>query len=103
MKYVTSWFLFDVSSVIPFDVFFTYGDINKITRFSRIGKIHKLIRMAKIVRLIKFVKVNNKLVKHMAEILKIGAGTERLMYLLFTFFILQHVTACLWIFIGNID
>ena len=74
--------------MIPFDLIYTYGDINKITRFSRIGKINKLVRMAKIVRLIKFVKVKNTLVKHLAEVLKIGAGTERLLYLIFTFFIL---------------
>lgn len=39
----------------------------------------------------------------MADALKIGQGTERLVQLVISFFVLQHVTACLWIFIGNLD
>jgi len=41
--------------------------------------------------------------KHVADILKIGAGFERMFTLLLTFIILQHVTACLWIFFGKIN
>lgn len=62
----------------------------------RITKIYKLVRMSKIMRMIKLVNIKNKFARHMAEILKIGAGTERLIYLLITFFALQHVTASLW-------
>lgn len=75
---------------------FSYGSVNRVARFARIGKIYRLIRMTKIVRLIKIVKVTNKLAKHFSDVLKIGAGQERLVYLLITFFVLQHVTACLW-------
>lgn len=85
-----------MSSIIPFDQLYQFGSINKISRFTRIGKIYKLIRMTKIVRLIKIVKVNNKLVKHLSEILKISAGTERLVYLVVSFFAIIHVTTCLW-------
>jgi len=41
--------------------------------------------------------------KHLAEVLKIGAGFDRMVTLLLTFIILQHVTACLWIFFGKIN
>jgi Ion transport protein len=95
-NYLKTWFIIDMSSVIPFDQLYQFGNINKISRFTRIGKIYKLIKMMKIVRLIKIVKVNNKLVKNLSEILKISAGTERLTYLIISFFALQHVTACLW-------
>ena len=77
-----------MTSVIPFDLLFSIGNLNRIARFTRIGKMYKLIRMAKLVRLIKIVRVNNKLAKHLAELLKIGAGTERLLYLVLTFIVL---------------
>ena len=114
MRYLTSWFLIDFTSVIPLDLMFNNGSINKITRFSRIGKLSQLVRMTKIVKIIRIIKINNKLAKSLADILKIGAGTERLIYLLLIFLTLQHVTACLWysviptyclfrIFIGRYD
>lgn len=85
-----------MSSVIPFDQLYAFGNINKISRFTRIGKIYKLVKMMKIVRLVKIVKVNNKLVRNMSDLLKIGAGTERLLFLVLSFVALQHVTSCLW-------
>lgn len=74
-----------------------------MARFSRIGKVYKLIRMTKLMRLVRFAKVKHKMVRHLGDILKISAGTERIIYILLTFTILQHVTACIWIFIGRAD
>ena len=39
----------------------------------------------------------------MTRIVQIGVGLERMMYLLLTTLILQHVCACLWIFIARYD
>ena len=95
-SYLSSWFLIDLTSTLPVDLIFNFGNINKISRFSRIGKISKLVKLTKILRMLKIAKVNNKLVKHLGDILKIGASTERLVLLILSFFVLQHVTACLW-------
>jgi hypothetical protein len=57
----------------------------------------------KIMRLVKIIKVNNKLVRNLSDLLKIGVGTERLLLLVLSFVALQHVTACMWIFVGNLD
>jgi hypothetical protein len=104
MKYLSTWFLVDFTSVIPFELIAsTIGGANRMARFSRIGKIYKLIRMLKLMRLVRIVKVKQKGVKHLGDILKISAGTERVIYILLTFSILQHVTACIWIFIGRVD
>jgi Ion channel len=92
-----------MTSVLPFDLIFNLGNINKISRFTRIGKISKLVKLAKIVRMLKIAKVNNKLVKHLGDVLRIGASTERLMLLVLSFFALQHVTSCLWIFVARFD
>ncbi len=60
------------------------------------GKVYKLVRMSKLARLIKVFKVKNNILKQFTDALKIGAGFERMVILIITFFILQHVTACLW-------
>lgn len=91
-----TWFITDVISILPLDLMFNTGSFNKISRFSRIGRISKLLRLMKIFRLMKFARVSNKLVKHLGDILKITASTERLLLLMLMFFTLQHVIACLW-------
>jgi len=92
-----TWFLIDLFSIIPFDLFYrNSGNVNKLARFSRLGKVYKLVRMTKLTRLIKIMKVKNNILKSFVDILKIGAGFERIVFLLINFFILQHVTACLW-------
>ena len=83
-------------SIIPFDLIFNVGSFNKISRFSRIGRISKLLKLTKIFRLMKIAKVSNKLVKHLSDLLKISASTERLVLVTLMFFTLQHVVACLW-------
>lgn len=64
------------------------GGANRMARFSRISKIYKLIRMMKLMRLVRLAKVKHKMVKHLGDILKISAGTERIIYILLTFSIL---------------
>ena len=103
IHYMSTWFIVDFISIIPFDEFINRGKVNKLARFSRIGKIYKLVRLTKLTRLIKIMRVKNSFLKHISEILKIGAGFERMVTLLLTFIILQHVTACLWIFFGRMN
>jgi hypothetical protein len=81
--------------VIPLDMITEMGGLHKMARFSRITKIYKLIRMTRFVRLVKVVKIKNIFVRHLADLLKVGLGVERLMYMLITFFVLQHIVACI--------
>lgn len=80
-----------------------YGNVNRIARFTRIGKFYKIIRMTKMVRLLKIAKVRNKLVKNLSEVLRIGVGFERLLFLMVIFLVMIHVIACFWIFIAKFD
>lgn len=81
---------------MPFDVIFDIGSFNKLARVARIGKLYKLIRMTRMVRMLKIVKERNKVVKYLNEILKIGVGFERLLFLMLIFIVMQHIAACLW-------
>lgn len=95
--YLKGWFIFDLISIIPFEMVFTSGGgVNRLTRFLRIGKVYKIIRMLKMVRLIKMAKVQNQLMKNLQEILKIGVGMERLFFLLMIFLLFVHIISCLW-------
>jgi Ion transport protein len=87
--------------VLPFDLVFEYGNLGRIAKFSRIGKIYKLIRITKMARIVHTIRLNNQFSIFIYKILKLGAGFERILYLIITYFILQHVTACIWIFIGR--
>jgi len=64
------------------------SNFNKLARISRIGKVYKLVRMTKLARLIKIIKVQNKMMRHIVEALKIGQGFERIICMLIIFFIL---------------
>lgn len=75
-------------AVIPFELFIDKSSINKLARVGRVGKVYKLVRIAKLIRLIRFIKIQSKLMKQLAELLKIGAGFERIAFLLVSFFIL---------------
>ena len=86
----------DVISVIPFDLAYAYGSLSRIIRFTKIGKVYKLMRITKMIRLLQTTKFRNKFTYYIVNMLKIGAGLERLLIILVTFMILQHVTACIW-------
>lgn len=74
--------------MIPFDLIFRYGGFNRLARIARLGKLYKLIRMARIARILKILKEKNKLIKYFGEIIKIGVGFERLLFMMVLFFIL---------------
>ncbi len=48
------------------------------------------------IRIVHLVRIKSQFSIFLQKILKIGVGFERILYLLITYFILQHVTACLW-------
>jgi len=94
--YMKSWLLVDIVSIIPFDIIFLVSRYNGVTRIARIGKLYKIIRMTRMVRMLKIVKERNKLVRYLNELLKIGVGFERLIFMMLIFLVLQHVAACIW-------
>lgn len=59
-----------------------------MARIARIGKLYKIIRMTRMVRMLKIVKERNKLSKYLNEILKIGVGFERLLFMMLIFLVL---------------
>ena len=74
-----------------------------MARLARIGKMYKLIKLTRLLRVLKIIKERSKLVKYVQEILKIGAGFERLFFFTLMFFLVCHIVACLWVFVAAIE
>ena len=88
VRYLSSWLFPDLIAVIPFELFIEKSSVNKLARIGRIGKVYKLVRLAKLTRIIRFIRIQSKMMKQLADLLKIGAGFERIVFLLVSFFIL---------------
>ena len=82
--------------MFPFDQILNSGSFNRLARVARVGKLYKIVRMTRLVKMLRIVKERNKLVKYLNEVLKIGIGFERLLFLMLIFLILCHIACCIW-------
>jgi hypothetical protein len=89
--------VFDITSVLPFDYFFTSKNYKSLVRIARIPKLYRLIKMTRLLRMFKVFKERQKLVKYINEVLKIGVGVQRLVFHILIFFVLCHIACCFWI------
>lgn len=87
-EYMSTWFAVDFISVIPFDLIFMMGSVNRVTRIARIGKLYRLTRLLKLVRLAKIAQTRKTVMSKISEKMQIGIGVERLMFLTLIFFVL---------------
>jgi len=71
--------------------------VNGLVRIARIGKMYKLVKLTRLLRIFKMIKEKSKFAKYMEQFLNIGVGMQRLLGFFFSFFILIHIVACLWI------
>lgn len=71
----------DLISVIPFNMILG-TQATKLSRMSRMGQLYKIIRFTRMIRLVKVFKNRNKLAKNMTEILRMGIGFERFLYMI---------------------
>lgn len=94
-QYLKGWFFVDILSIIPFDIIFA-KNFSKLTRFMRMGQLYRLIRLTRMVRIIKVFKDRTKITKNMTEILRMGIGFERFVYMMFIYLLAQHIIACVW-------
>lgn len=97
-RYLKSWFLLDVTSVLPIDIILKSGKINHIARIIKIGKLYQLIKMVRMVRFLKMLRDRNRISSNLDNMLSISASFERLNFFLLIFALYLHVTSCLFIF-----
>lgn len=112
-EYISGWFLFDVFAIIPFSELASLrkdedssgqkGELNEMVRLAKIGRLYKLIKLTKLLRVFKIVKDRNRFLKQVKNIIKLGNGFERLMFITLVFLMITHITACLWIFFASFE
>lgn len=77
------------------------NDLNSLARIAKIGRLYKLVKLTKLLRVLKIIKEKNKLLKYVREMVSLGAGFERLMFINLLFLMITHIVACLWIFFAS--
>ncbi|ESO12955.1 hypothetical protein HELRODRAFT_62501 [Helobdella robusta] len=87
MNYLKSWFVVDLLSCLPYDVFNAFQHVNE--------SISSLFSALKVVRLLRLGRVARKL-DHYIEY-----GAAVLVLLIFMFVLIAHWFACIWFTIGD--
>lgn len=107
LRYIQSWLIFDVLSIIPFDYFImsagggTQSNVNSLLRFAKFSKIYKIVRLTRLAKVFKLIKKNKTLFSRLTEKLRISMGFERLVIFFFFFGIFIHVASCLYILLAQ--
>lgn len=104
-NYIQGWFLVDLISIIPFDIFLSAAqqsprDVNFLVRVTRFSKIYKLIRLMRIMKIFKAFRAKSSISFQFQQSLQINNGTERLMFSSVIFMFVCHVAACVFVIIG---
>ena len=105
-KYLKSWFIVDIISVLPISYFFNpQGKYSGLTKISKLPKLYRLIKLTKLLRITKMSSKGNlnKVTKFFMEKLKINANVERLFFFVLTFLLMNHLCACFWYFMAKIE
>ena len=104
-KYLKSWFIVDIISVLPISYIFKQGKFSGLTKISKLPKIYRLVKLTKLLRITKMSSKGNlnKVTKFFMEKLKINANVERLFFFVLTFLLMNHLCACFWYFMAKIE
>ena len=104
-KYLKSWFIIDIISVLPLNNAFKTGKYSGLTKISKLPKLYRLIKLTKLLRMTKMSSKGNlnRVTKFFMEKLKINANVERLFFFVLTFLLMNHLCACFWYFMAKIE
>ena len=104
-KYLKSWFIIDIISVMPLNNLFKNGKYSGLTKISKLPKLYRLIKLTKLLRMTKMSSKGNlnRVTKFFMEKLKINANVERLFFFVLTFLLMNHLCACFWYFMAKIE
>jgi len=104
-EYLKGWMLFDIAASFPSSLldYITSGSINNdILKFARLPRLYKLIRAT---RLFKMYKIASKggFMESAQDYLRITTGIIRVVSFFLTIIICNHIAACMWVYIANMD
>lgn len=101
LRYLKSWFLFDLVACFPLQLIFEGTSYNSVVRMTNFKRLWRIVRIAKLLRFIKILK-NNDQRKNIHLAFKLSIQLERLLFFLLFIGFMIHLIACFWVFIGNL-
>jgi CRP-like cAMP-binding protein len=119
LNYIIGWFFLDLISSIPFNSVLNImqliageeGQNNSLGRITNIAKLSKIYRIMKLFRLFKLIKIANHEDKNnfrydnsnFLDRYIISLTVKRLFIFALYFIILNHMLACIWVYVGSMD
>lgn len=107
IKYLKTWFIIDLLSVFPFTQLVKKDNsyVARISKITRLPKFYKVLKLFKILRMTKIKKEGNAitLIKFILDKLKLNANIEKLIYFSLAFFLLSHLSTCIWYFVAKLE
>ena len=99
-RYLRGWFWIDIIVTLPFYTLANWyvpdGSAAQVAQAVKFVRIMKILRIIRLLKLLKLIKDGKKMIK-MRSYLKVHSAVERLIIMIFCFFLLCHVVACIWI------
>lgn len=95
--YLTGWFAIDIVAIFPFHLVLQASNVNGLIRIARISRLYKILKLARLLRVARLLKDKSKILKSIANLLRVSPGYERLIYFLLIFLVMCHIISCLWI------
>lgn len=97
--YLRTWFIIDMTAILPFNLMFETSDFGALARLTKIPRLYRLVRMFRMFRMLKIARRKGDFAKYFGKLASIGIGLERLVMLFVTFLLLCHIIACFWVII----
>jgi hypothetical protein len=108
-KYMTGWFLLDISSSIPTELIelttsstLSSGNSVKLLRLARLPRLYRLLRILRLFKMLRLIK-HNKSIKKLLDLVRMNAGVMRMITVTITVFFMVHLVACCWFLQAKFD
>ena len=97
-RYLKTWFWVDLIATLPLDLLgdLLHNPIENIGIVFKFVRIFKIIRLLRLIKLIKIFKDRKRLILFQASS-RMNHGMRRLIISSFSFLLLCHIIACIWI------
>ena len=104
LSYLKLWFWIDFFSILPIHIFFNSSEYLILVRVSRIPRLYKILKISKLLRSLKQVNKDETEKKlDIPNFFKQYPGLERVIMNILSIFLICHLFACAWHFIGWTD
>jgi Ca2+-binding EF-hand superfamily protein len=101
-NYVTSWFVIDFVSFIPYDVFIVYSDSSSANSNLTVLRWLKLLRLLRLVKLVKVI-AHGRIIEKIKLYLELRHSYQMIFWLVSTILFVIHFMACMWMMVVTVN